>query len=122
MLVNIGSLEKEEGKLLKQHLGLIGSINLIKEAKPKIVILTEFGEEFRGKRSTVASVIEDWASPIDESALETELRVFPADIYFELRLHDFNIKETSSKVFLPYKIVEVDESETDTIVYKMKEK
>ena len=53
ILLNIGSIEKEEGKLLSQHLGMLGCINLLKEArlgKPVLAILTEFGEEFSGKR------------------------------------------------------------------------
>ncbi|NQT29953.1 MAG: MBL fold metallo-hydrolase, partial [Candidatus Saganbacteria bacterium] len=53
LLLNIGSVEKEEGKFLKQHLGMLGCINLLKEArlgKPLLAILTEFGEEFSGKR------------------------------------------------------------------------
>lgn len=122
LLLNIGSLEKEEGKMLPQHLGLLGCINMIKEARPKIAILTEFGEEFRGKRATVSSVMEDWAMPM-EGLMEKELfRVMPADINFELRLSDLNVKETSSKVFLPLNMIEVDESDPDSIVYRMKDR
>jgi ribonuclease BN (tRNA processing enzyme) len=122
LLFNIGSLEKEEGKLLGQHLGLIGSINVIKEAKPRIAVLTEFGEEFRGKRATVASVIEEWASPMEGVTVDNEFKVIPADMHFELRLTDLYVKETSSRVFLPYKMIETDESESEIIMYKMREK
>lgn len=122
LLFNIGSLEKEEGKYLSQHLGLIGCVNLLKEAKPQIAILTEFGEEFRGKRATVASVIEEWALPLDTYADDEMLRVIPADIHLELRISDLNIKETSSNIFLPHNMVEVDESESEEIIYKMREK
>ena len=119
ILLNIGSLEKEEGKLLEQHLGLCGSINLLKEARPHIAVLTEFGEEFRGKRSTVASVIEDWSQPMEGPA---EFKVIPADIHLEIRLTDLNIKETDTNVFLPYTMIEVDETEPEVIRYKLKEK
>lgn len=122
LLFNIGSLEKEEGKLLSQHLGLIGSINVIKEAKPRVAILTEFGEEFRGKRATVASVIEEWASPMEGITADEEFKVIPADMHLEVRLTDLYIKETSSKVFLPHKMIETDESESEIILYKMKER
>lgn len=121
LLFNIGSLEKEEGRLLSQHLGLIGSINVVKEAGPKVAILTEFGEEFRGKRATVSSVIEEWAAPMGSDQERENARIFPADIHFELRLNDLNIKETLSNVFMPHKMIEVDESEDDTIMYRMKE-
>ncbi|MCX5749940.1 MAG: MBL fold metallo-hydrolase [Candidatus Saganbacteria bacterium] len=122
LLFNIGSLEKEEGKLLDQHLGLIGSINVIKEAKPKVAVLTEFGEEFSGKRATVASVIEEWAAPMEGVIAEDEFKVIPADMHFEIRLTDLYVKETSSHVFLPYKMIEVEESGSDSIMYNMKEK
>ncbi len=121
LLFNIGSLEKEEGKLLRQHLGLIGSINVIKEARPRVAVLTEFGEEFRGKRATVASVIEEWASPMEGVPADKDFRVFPADIDLEVRLTDLHVKETSSKVFLPYNMIDVDEEESDVIQYKMRE-
>ncbi len=122
LLFNIGSLEKEEGKLLSQHLGLIGSINLMKESRPHLAILTEFGEEFRGKRVTVSSVIEEWATPMEGLSKDDDFKVIPADVNLEVRLNDFYIKETSSKVFLPHKMIIADETESDSIVYRMKEK
>lgn len=122
ILFNIGSLEKEEGKLLGQHLGLIGSINLIKEAKPRLAVVTEFGEEFRGKRVTVASVIEEWAAPMEGADKDDEFKVVPADVDLEIRLTDLYIKETSSKVFLPHKMISADETDSDSIVYSMEEK
>ncbi|MFA5105158.1 MAG: MBL fold metallo-hydrolase [Candidatus Margulisiibacteriota bacterium] len=122
LLFNIGSLEKEEGKLLTQHLGLIGSINLLKEARPHLAVVTEFGEEFRGKRVTVSSVIEEWAKPMEGLTPDNDFKVIPADIDLEVRLNDLYIKETSSKVFLPHKTVEADETESDSIIYRMKEK
>ncbi len=121
ILLNIGSLEKEEGKLLRQHLGLIGSINLIKEARPRLAVVTEFGEEFRGKRVTVSSVIEEWAGPMEGRGHDDELRVVPADVDLEVRLSDLYIKETSSRVFLPHKMVSADETGSDSIVYSMRE-
>lgn len=122
LLFNIGSLEKEEGKLLTQHLGLIGSINLIKEARPHLAVVTEFGEEFRGKRVTVSSVIEEWSAPMEGKLKDCDFRVIPADIDLEVRMTDLYIKETSSKVFLPHKMISADENESDSIVYSMDEK
>ncbi len=121
LLLNIGSLEKEEGKLLTQHLGLIGSINLIKEARPRLAVVTEFGEEFRGKRATVSSVIEEWAKPMEGFLSGEEFKVIPADVDLEVRINDLYIKETSSKVFLPFKMVDADEMENDSVVYRMRE-
>jgi ribonuclease BN (tRNA processing enzyme) len=120
LLFNIGSVEKEEGKLLKQHLGMLGCINLLKEArlgKPLLAILTEFGEEFSGRRETISHIIENWAQPM-EGVKARELKVIPADIHLELRLEDLNIRETDTKVFFPYNMIKVDESDPEVLRYK----
>lgn len=120
LLFNIGSVEKEEGKLLKQHLGLLGCISLLKEArlgKPLLAILTEFGEEFSGRRETISHIIENWAQPM-EGVKTRELKVVPADIHLELRLEDLNIRETDTGVFFPYNMIRVDESDPEVLRYK----
>ena len=48
--------------------------------------------------------------------------VVPADVDLEIRLTDLYIKETSSKVFLPHKMISADETDSDSIVYSMEEK
>ncbi|OGB89412.1 hypothetical protein A2625_07995 [candidate division WOR-1 bacterium RIFCSPHIGHO2_01_FULL_53_15] len=120
LLLNIGSVEKEEGKFLKQHLGMLGCINLLKEArlgKPLLAILTEFGEEFSGRRETISHIIENWAQPM-EGVKTRELKVIPADIHLELRLEDLNIRETDTNVFFPYNLIKVDESDPEILRYK----
>lgn len=120
LLLNIGSVEKEEGKLLHQHLGMLGCINLLKEArlgKPLLAILTEFGEEFSGKREIISRIIENWAQPM-EGTKSRELRVIPADVHLEVRLEDLNIRETDTNVFFPYTMIEVDESDPEILRYK----
>jgi L-ascorbate metabolism protein UlaG (beta-lactamase superfamily) len=120
ILFNIGSVEKEEGKLLGQHLGMLGCINLLKEArlgKPVLAILTEFGEEFSGKRDIISRIIENWAQPLS-SARTNELKVIPADVHLEVRLNDLHIRETDTNVFLPYKMIDVDESDPEILRYK----
>lgn len=120
LLLNIGSIEKEEGKLLHQHLGMLGCINLLKEArigKPLLAILTEFGEEFSGKRETISRIIENWAQPMSGTK-NKELKVIPADVNLELRLEDLHIRETDTNVFFPYNLIAVDESDTETLKYR----
>ncbi|MDI6731287.1 MAG: MBL fold metallo-hydrolase [Candidatus Margulisbacteria bacterium] len=120
LLLNIGSIEKEEGKLLRQHLGMLGCINLLKEArigKPLLAILTEFGEEFSGKRETISRIIENWAQPMSGSK-NKDLKVIPADVNLELRLEDMHIRETDTNVFFPYNLIEVDETDTETLKYR----
>jgi L-ascorbate metabolism protein UlaG (beta-lactamase superfamily) len=120
LLLNIGSVEKEEGKLLHQHLGMLGSINLLKEARlgsPLLAILTEFGEEFSGKREIISRIIENWAQPMSGTK-SRELKVIPADIHLEVRLEDLNIRETDTNVFFPYTMIEVDESDPEILRYR----
>jgi ribonuclease BN (tRNA processing enzyme) len=120
LLLNIGSVEKEEGKLLNQHLGMLGCVNLIKEArlgKPLLAILTEFGEEFSGKREIISRIIENWSQPMAGSKAR-ELKVIPADVHLEVRLDDLNVRETDTNVFFPYNMIEIDESDPEVLRYK----
>jgi len=119
LLLNIGSVEKEEGKLLNQHLGMLGCINLIKEArlgKPLLAILTEFGEEFSGRRYIISKIIENWAQPMEGTKMH-EVKVIPADVHLEVRLEDLNIRETDTNVFFPYPLIKVDESNPEILKY-----
>ncbi|MFA4858390.1 MAG: MBL fold metallo-hydrolase, partial [Candidatus Margulisiibacteriota bacterium] len=121
ILINIGSVEKEEGKLLKQHLGLCGCINLLKEArlgKPLLAVLTEFGEEFSGKREIISRIIENWAKPIEGAHNQKEFRVIPADVNLEIKLSNLNIRETDTNVFFHYSMIDVDESNPENLKYK----
>ncbi|KAF0134733.1 MAG: beta-lactamase domain-containing protein [Candidatus Saganbacteria bacterium] len=126
ILLNIGSMEKEEGKLLTQHLGLLGCINLLKEArlnKPGLAILTEFGEEFSGKREIISKIIENWVQPLaglnsGKSFAKNELRVIPADVNLEIKLQDLSIRESETNIFLPYQNIKIDETSPELIKYK----
>jgi ribonuclease BN (tRNA processing enzyme) len=120
LLLNIGSVEKEEGKLLSQHLGMLGCINLIKEArlgKPLLAVLTEFGEEFSGRRDIISRIIENWAQPMDGNK-NNDIRVIPADVHLEVRLEDLNVRETDTNVFFPYNLIKVDEGDPEILKYK----
>lgn len=120
LLLNIGSVEKEEGRLLNQHLGMLGCINLLKEArlgKPLLAILTEFGEEFSGKREIISRIIENWAQPMAGSRGDG-LKVVPADVHLEVRLADLNIRETDTNVFFPYHMIKIDESDPEILRYR----
>ena len=123
LLINIGSIEKEEGKLLHSHLGLCGSINMLKEAglgKPLLAILTEFGEEFRGKRGTISKIIELWAQPMEPSLINKDFRVIPADLNLEIELTGLGIKETKTGKFHPYPEIDFVELDLELISYRHK--
>jgi len=121
LLLNIGSIEKEEGLLLHSHLGLCGSINLLKEArlgKQLLTILTEFGEEFKGRRKVISKIIESWAQPMESPQATEEFRVIPADLNLEVSLTDLSIKETRTGRFYPYQDIDFDEIDPEIIAYK----
>lgn len=122
LLLNIGSIEKEEGKLLGQHLGMLGCINLLKEArlgKSLLAILTEFGEEFSGKREIISHIIENWAQPMEGTSTRM-LKVVPADVNLELNLEELSIRETDTNVFFPYEMIGVDEADPEILKYRFK--
>ena len=99
---------------------MLGCINLLKEArigKPLLAILTEFGEEFSGKRETISKIIENWAQPMGGSK-NKDLKVIPADVNLEIRLDDMHIRETDTNVFFPYNLIAVDETDTETLKYR----
>lgn len=121
ILLNIGSVEKEEGKFLTQHLGMLGCINLLKEArigKPTLAVLTEFGEEFSGKREVISKIIENWSQPINNQNTNHQFRVIPADINLEIKVQDLTIRESDTHIFFPYQAISVDESNHELLKYK----
>jgi ribonuclease BN (tRNA processing enzyme) len=123
MLINIGSIEKEEGKMLKSHLGVFGCVNLLKEArigKQLLSILTEFGEEFRGRRKIISKIIELWGQPMEPNLVNPEFRVIPADLNLEVNLADLSLKDTKTNRFHYYSEMDFDEIDADTMVYKHK--
>ncbi|OGC07459.1 hypothetical protein A2526_01770 [candidate division WOR-1 bacterium RIFOXYD2_FULL_36_8] len=121
LLLNIGSIEKEEGKYLSQHLGMLGCINMLKEArlgKPLLAILTEFGEEFSGKREVISHIIEKWAHPMAAKESNNYFRVIPADVNLEIKLQDLTIRDSDTNVFFPYQSIFVDENNPELLKYR----
>src|SRR3989339_1837935 len=121
ILLNIGSVEKEEGKFLSQHLGMLGCINILKEArigKPTLAILTEFGEELAEKREVISHIIENWAQPINTQHSNNYFRVIPADVNLEIKLQDLTIRDSDTNVFFPYQSIFVDENNPELLTYR----
>jgi hypothetical protein len=89
--------------------------------KPLLSILTEFGEEFSGKRKIISQIIENWVQPMEDNRSALLLRIVPADINLEIRLPDLHIKETETNVFFPYHMITIEEDPNfDTLKYKLK--
>jgi len=61
VVANIGSVYFEELATLeyhKKHLGLKGTYNAVAKLRPRLAIITEFGEELRGYRGAISAAIE----------------------------------------------------------------
>ena len=86
-----------------------------------MAILTEFGEEFRGRRKTISRIIELWAQPMEPQLVNHDFRVIPADLNLEVSLSDLGIKETKSGRFYPYPEMDFDELDLELISYKHKQ-
>ncbi len=64
LIAHLGSLEEKElnankkfkERLYKNHLGFIGCYQLIREATPKLAIISEFGEELSNHRKDIADI------------------------------------------------------------------
>lgn len=67
LIAHIGSLEKKEldtnlifqERILSNHLGFIGCYQLIREVKPKLAVISEFGEEISTQRKAIADLYHD---------------------------------------------------------------
>ena len=90
LIAHIGSFEEEElntkkpfeKRLSKNHLGFIGCYRLIKEVKPKLAIISEFGEELSTKRKTITDLYQDRLNKDDKN----EIVCLPGDTGMKILL------------------------------------
>jgi hypothetical protein len=84
MVLHIGSIKNEEldvsrpreGKY-QEHLGIRGVYNLIYDVKPKLAILSEFGEELRDVRQALSASLHSF---LDKTA------IIPGDMFLKVDL------------------------------------
>ena len=83
-ILHIGGIKKEEIEFLpppnipiyKTHLGLRGILNFIFDVKPAIVIISEFGEEFKEDRTRLSELIQE--------KFGVHTKIIPADVGFTI--------------------------------------
>ena len=76
LIAHIGTIEKKDSQFLEGHLGLKGLGLLISGVRPKLAIVTEFGEEVGEKRfqlcRTLSKIVD---CPVLPGEMETEIRI-----------------------------------------------
>ena len=88
-ILNLGGLKRIESEadivnyknLYENHLGRAGVYGIVKSTKPEIVLLSEFGEEFLGKRLTLVEKFQETFNKIVENRKElVHTKIFPCEI------------------------------------------
>lgn len=87
LILHIGSIHRREFEVMKdnfdthkydgEHLGIRGIVNLIFRNRPKLAIISEFGEELKDLRVIIAHKIDKSLDNYDSSDI---VRVIPGDI------------------------------------------
>ncbi len=94
LFVHIGSIKEKEfdlnldlnERLYKNHLGLIGTTKIIKDAFPKLAVISEFGEELGSLRVDISKAIE---GVVKDRRIK---RCLPGDIGMKISLPDMKIR------------------------------
>jgi FixJ family two-component response regulator/ribonuclease BN (tRNA processing enzyme) len=104
LVLHVGTMEKPDQKILPQHLGMNGVVEVLTKLinnPPKLVVLTEWGYEFgrlglKG-RSAFCRLVAQKIGPPYYAAVEGEVRgdasvpILPADIGLRISLPDLDI-------------------------------
>lgn len=111
MIVHLGTIKDEEFDYVKattpegrlachdeNHLGILGVTNLLDDVRPKLAVISEFGEELRDVRTDIAE------------ALTKTLRIqcLPGDIGLHIRLCDLAVACCVEKKFVLAKDIAVN--------------
>jgi len=91
LIAHLGTVEKKNGELLKSHLGLKGLGLLIKGVKPKLTVVTEFGEEVGERRYQLCKTLQKI----------TDCNVIPGELETEIRIPSIEGRIGSNGPFLP---------------------
>jgi len=95
LVLHLGSIHKKEfeghdddfevHKYEGAHLGVRGVVNLIAQCRPKLAIISEFGEELKELRTDMAFRIDDCFENYDSTG---NTRVIPGDIGLTIEFND----------------------------------
>lgn len=96
-----------------EHLGIRGIVNLIFRCRPKLAIVSEFGEELRDLRANIANWIDNTFDNYDSSG---NVRVIPGDIGLKI-VFDNSVKV---KCEICGKLIELEDVEYSDILINHK--
>lgn len=103
MVIHIGSVKDAEFKMAIEkdpkeicypnHLGIIGCARVITECRPRLAVISEFGEEMRQFRCELVEGLQNnVVKPVLEKRGETDIpRVVPGDLPFIYDIHDDSV-------------------------------
>jgi hypothetical protein len=120
MIAHLGSIKKKEFDYLKAncdeekkdcfytyHLGLLEMTKFLDETRPKLTVISEFGEELRDKRNLIAESISKVLG----------LHCLPGDIGLHIKLCDLNVHCFIKKDFIDYNSIDVVDRTEESKVY-----
>ena len=97
-------------RLYPEHLGLIGTISMVKAIKSSLSIITEFGEELGNARGHIAKTID--------SFFNSNRRCITGDIGLKIRLPDLSVNCDICGEYSDYSTIEtVSRKKTEEIKY-----
>lgn len=97
-------------RLYPEHLGLIGTISMVKAIQPSLSIITEFGEELGNARGHIAETIDRF--------FNSNRRCITGDIGLKIRLPDLSVKCDICGEYRDYSTIEtVSRKKTKEIKY-----
>lgn len=115
-LGGIGENEFEENLRLKgkkrlypEHLGLIGTISMVKAIQPSLSIISEFGEELGAERRHIAETIDRF--------FNSDRRCITGDIGLKIRLPDLWVKCDICEEYREQSTIETVFRQKEEIIY-----
>jgi tetratricopeptide (TPR) repeat protein len=124
MVAHLGSIKSKEFEYVKaiceedrnncfqnNHLGLLGITTFLDKTRPKLTVISEFGEELRNKRKEIAEGI----------GTALDLKCLPGDIGLYIKLKDLSVYCFIEKNFINYDGINVYSLFSEHLLYHRNE-
>jgi hypothetical protein len=101
-------LPGHEGKVFSpNHLGVLGTTRVITSLKPKLAVVSEYGEELRSFRPKLIKLIKRVVNnyPSFKKNPQETPRILPSDLSFILNINDMSIYCVDKQGMIPYRDV-----------------
>jgi tetratricopeptide (TPR) repeat protein len=84
LVAHLGTTEIAAGQipeLLDNHLGVVGMVHMVRETRPKVFVVGEFGEELLHARDLIVRILMDYRVP------ESRPKILAGDSNLKIKLH-----------------------------------